>query len=201
VFDGCESLTNVTFEPGLSEIQSNLINACNSLVDVIIPASVTNIGGEALAGCISLSNIFFVGNAPAVGELAFAESRAPQEGAPWYYIATAYYLPGTTGWDQFQSNTLLISNVWHIPTNTYVPAVLWNPAIHATGTNFGVQNGQYGFDITGATNLPIAIEACDDVAQTSWVVLQRLSLTNGLYHFSEPFQTNTPSRFYRIGFP
>jgi hypothetical protein len=26
-------------------------------------------------------------------------------------------------------------------------------------------------------------------------------LTNGLYHFSEPFDRSHPSRFYRIGFP
>jgi hypothetical protein len=86
-------------------------------------------------------------------------------------------------------------------TNEFVPAVLWNPGIHATGTNFGIQGAQYGFDITGATNLPIAVEACDVLAQSNWVVLRRLSLTNGLVHFSEPFQSNAHARFYRVGFP
>jgi hypothetical protein len=95
----------------------------------------------------------------------------------------------------------MLSNIWHIPTNIYVPAVLWNPGIQATGTNFGIQGGQYGFDITGTSNLPIAVEACDDPTQSNWVVLRRLSLTNGLIHFSEPFQSNAPARFYRIGFP
>jgi len=79
--------------------------------------------------------------------------------------------------------------------------VLWDPVIQASGTNFGVQNGQYGFDITASTNLPIAIEACDDLTLSNWVVLQRLTLTNGLYHFSEPFVSTNPARFYRIGFP
>ncbi len=47
----------------------------------------------------------------------------------------------------------------------------------------------------------IAIEACDDLSQSNWVVLKRLTLTNGLYHFGEPFNTNNAARFYRIGFP
>jgi hypothetical protein len=75
------------------------------------------------------------------------------------------------------------------------------PQFKASGTNFGIQNGQYGFDVTGATKLPIAIEACDDLSLSNWVVLQRLTLTNGLYHFSEPFVPTNPARFYRIGFP
>ena len=93
-----------------------------------------------------------------------------------YYVATAYYLPGTTGWAQFSSNTLMAAT-YGGPTNVFVPAVLWNPVIQATGTNFGVLNGQYGFDIIATTNLPIAVEACDDLSQSNWVVLNRLTLT------------------------
>jgi hypothetical protein len=200
-FDSCESLTNVTFDFGLSEIHSNMFIGCNALGGVIIPASITNIGDSAFGNCDSLTNIFFGGSAPAVGELAFAIARPEEEGVPYYYIATAYYLPSTSGWNGFESNTLLLSNEWHLPTNIYVPAMLWNPGIQATGTNFGIQGGQYGFDITGTSNLPIAVEACDDLTQSNWVVLRRLSLTNGLVHFSEPFQSNAPARFYRIGFP
>jgi hypothetical protein len=117
-----------------------------------------------------------------------------------YYITTAYYLPGTTGWAEFSSNTIIYSNRYQ-PTTVSVPTVLWNPTIQATGTNFGIQGDQYGFDITATTNLPIAIEACDDLSQSDWVVLKRLTLTNGMFHYSEPFDTNKPARFYRIGFP
>jgi hypothetical protein len=198
----CQSLTNITFDFGFTDIQSSMFAGCTSLEDVVIPSSVTNIGDAALGGCESLTNIFFGGNAPAVGQFAFVNtSNIDFHGTVYYYIATAYYLPGTSGWDQFQSNTLMLSNEWHLPTNIYVPAMLWNPKIQVSGTNFGVQNGQYGFDITATTNLPIAVEACDDLSQSNWVVLQRLTLTNGLFHFSEPFQTNTLARFYRIGFP
>jgi hypothetical protein len=198
-FNSCESLTNVTFDFGLTEIQSNMFSGCDALTNITIPASITNIGDSAFAQCNNLTNIFFGGNAPVVDNATFADFEIVGLGSVPYYVATAFYLPGTTGWDRFESNTLLLSNVWHIPTNIYVSAVLWNPGI--TGTNFGIQGGQYGFDITGTSNLPIAIEACDDLVQSNWVVLRRLSLTNGLVHFSEPFQSNAPARFYRIGFP
>ncbi len=203
LFDGCENLTNVTIEMGVHGlIQTNMFLSADALESVIIPASVTIIADGAFGNCIALTNIFFAGNAPTVDQLAFALVNPPQEGGLHvYYNATAYYLPGTTGWDEFTNQTFLESNVWHNPTNISLPLVLWNPTIQATGTNFGIQNGQYGFDITGTTNLPIAIEACDNLSQSNWVVLRRLTLTNGQFHFSEPCQSNAPARFYRIGFP
>ncbi|HEY3853944.1 MAG TPA: leucine-rich repeat domain-containing protein [Verrucomicrobiae bacterium] len=201
-FSACDSLTNVTFEVGLFEIQSNLFGGCYGLANVVIPASITNIGDSAFGDCDNLTNIFFSGNAPALGQYAFAIFNAPETGEiPIEYVATAYYLPGTTGWAQFTSNTFVPANPSENQDAEFVPTVLWNPKIQTTGTNFGVQNGQYGFDVTATTNLPVAIEACDDLTQSNWVVLQRLILTNGLYHFSEPFDTNKPTRFYRIGFP
>jgi hypothetical protein len=200
-FDVGETLTNVTFGVGFSSIQSSMFPGCGFL-NLVIPSTVTTIGEYAFSDCADMTNIFFAGDAPSVGPTAFTLTRPPEEpGDHFYYIATAYYLPGTTNWDEFMSETFLDSNVWHNPTNISLPLVLWNPKIKATGTNFGVQNGQYCFDITAATNLPIAIEACDDLSSSNWVTLQRVTITNGLFHFSEPFHSNSSARFYRIGFP
>jgi hypothetical protein len=135
-----------------------------------------------------MTQVYFAGNAPVVDPHAFTDYRLVGEEDVPYYVTTAYYLPGTSGWSEFSSISM-------------IPAVLWNPAIQASGPNFGAQSNQFGFDITAKTNLPIAIEACDDLSQNNWVVLQRMTITNGLYHFSEPFQTNSSARFYRIGFP
>jgi hypothetical protein len=198
-----ESLTNIIIEPGITSLGPNYLFTGNSIANVIIPASVTNLGELTFEGCTSLTNVFFLGNAPTVDNTVFQnDAQHGLGGDTNYYIAIAYYLPGTTGWAEFSSNTIITpSENPPITTNIFVPAVLWNPTIQATGTNFGVQSNQFGFDIIGTTNLPIAIEACDDLAQSNWVVLQRLTLTNGLFHFSERFQTNNPARFYRIGFP
>ena len=95
-------------------------------------------------------------------------------------------LPGTTGW----SNTFQL-----------VPVVLWNPLIQTGNGNFGVQNNQFGFDITGTPAIPIVVEASTNLANPVWTPLTNVTLTNGLFHFSEPAQPNTPARYYRIGSP
>jgi hypothetical protein len=76
--------------------------------------------------------------------------------------------------------------------------VLWNPTILA---GFGVDSNQFGFYFEGNRNLPIVIEACDDLSQTNWVRLVTRTTPFGPGHFSEPFQSNAPARFYRIAFP
>ncbi len=196
-------LTNLIISYGVPYISSQMFQGCERLASATIAGSATNIGDSAFTQCQSLSNVFFTGNAPAVLSSSFVDFIINPMGADTpYYAATAYYLPGTTGWAEFTSNTVITPSVYPtLKSNIFVPTVLWDPVIHAKGTNFGVQNGQYGFDITAPTNLPIAIEACDDLSQSNWVVLQRSTLTNGLFHFSEPFDTNKPARFYRIGFP
>jgi hypothetical protein len=151
--------------------------ACYSLTNVVIPSSVTSIEDDAFAGCTSLASVYFGGNAPTFGSGVFdGETNA-----------TAYYLPGTTGWGNFS-------------TNAGIPTVLWNPLIQTDG-GFGVRNNQFGFNIAGTTNIPIVVEACPNLANPVWTPLQALNLTNGLFYFSEPFQPNSPGRFYRISSP
>jgi hypothetical protein len=94
-----------------------------------------------------------------------------------------YYLPATSGW-----------------SNSFdgVPAVLWNPVIQTGDGSFGVRNNQFGFNITGTTNIPIVVEASTSLASPVWTALQSLTLTNGTCYFSEPFQPGSSGRYYRI---
>jgi hypothetical protein len=98
-------------------------------------------------------------------------------------LVTVYYLPGTTGWEQ---------------TVGGVPAVLWNPVIQTLDGNFGVQSNQFGFNITGNTNIPIVIESSTSLGTSPWVQLQSSTLTNGALLFADAQWTNYPSRLYRI---
>ena len=93
--------------------------------------------------------------------------------------ATVYYLPRTTGW-----------------TSTFGgrPTVLWNPQAQ----NLGVQANQFGFTITGTSNLVIVVEACTDLANPVWSPLGTNTLTGGSSYFSDPQWTNYPARFYRM---
>jgi hypothetical protein len=98
--------------------------------------------------------------------------------------ATVYYLPGTIGWSYFS-------------TNTGISPVLWNPQPQT----LGVHNNEFGFNITGTANIPLAIEACTYLASASWTTLQTCTLTNGSIYFSDPQWTNYPGRFYRLRSP
>jgi hypothetical protein len=82
-----------------------------------------------------------------------------------------------------------------------MPAVSWNPVIQTSDGSFGMSNGQFGFNIRGNTNIPIVVEACANLANPIWTPVQSMTLTNGLAYFSEPFQSNAPTRFYGLTFP
>ncbi len=176
-FCGCSALASVGIPESLTNLGDSAFCYCGNLSEITIPGRVSDIGAFAFQGCNSMTRIFFSGNAPTVGPYAFDGDAS----------AIAYYLPGTTGWDEFSTNG--------------IPAVLWNPEIQTGGSGFDVQNNQFGFNITGTTGIPIEVEACTNLANPIWEPLQSLTVTNGLVHFSEPFSAANPSRFYRITAP
>jgi len=85
-------------------------------------------------------------------------------------------LPGTTGWSS--------------PFDGFT-ALLWNPQAQTSDGLFGVQTNQFGFNITGTTNIPVMLEACTNLGG-NWVPLQSVRLTNGSFYFSDPQWTNYP---------
>ncbi len=56
--------------------------------------------------------------------------------------ATVYYLPGTTGWGT---------------TFDALPAVLWNPRVRPGDASFGVRTNQFGFNVTGTSNIVVVV--------------------------------------------
>ena len=178
-FESCLNLTNVTIGNGLTSIADYLFYNCTSLTTITIGNSVTNIGFSAFANCNNLTRVYFQGNAPGVVSTAFGGE-----------VPTVYYLPGTTGWENF---ALL----------TGVPTVLWNPQALTSDPSFGVRTSQFGFTITGSSNLVIVVEACTNLANSSWIPVGTNTLntfigTNGTSYFSDPQWTNYPGRFYRL---
>ena len=73
--------------------------------------------------------------------------------------------------------------------------------IQTSGTNFGVRSNQFGFNITGTPYIPIVVEASTNLAGPVWIPIQTLTLTSGMVYFSEPLQTNSSGRYYRISSP
>jgi hypothetical protein len=175
-FGGCASLSQVALGSGIGSLGQGAFENCYGLASLTLPGSVTNIGDSAFSGCASLANIDFLGNAPAVASNAFTAD----------VTATVYYLPGAAGWSTPFAGR---------------PAAFWvlpSPLILNNGPGFGVQSNGFGFTISWATNIPVVVEACANLAHPAWIPLQTNALTNGACYFIDSKWTNYPARFYRL---
>jgi hypothetical protein len=182
-FDNC-ALTNVTLPNSVTNIGAEAFQDCFSLKSVTIGNSVSSIGEQAFGWCLSLTSVYFEGNAPGADSTVFVFTNSPTGLDP----ATAYYLYGTKDWVVFSANT-------------GIPAVLLNPPIATSTGGFGIQNNQFGFTITGPTNMTIVVQACANLANPVWLPLQTNSLANGSVYFSDAAWTNYSGRFYRVLYP
>jgi hypothetical protein len=100
-------LTGVVIPEGVTNIGFATFFSCMGLSSITIPASVTSIDDWAFSQCSNLTAIYFRGNAPILGGLdLFFNDNLNR--------ILAYYLPGTTGWEEFTAMT-------------GVPAVPWAP--------------------------------------------------------------------------
>ena len=171
----CISLTNATIPASVNTIGDSAF-VLTSLINVAIPGSTTNIGDNAFEYCVILLSFYFKGNAPTAYPYLYIASNVPM----------IYYLPGTTGWDAFRVNSGL-------------PTVLWDPQIQAGNVTFGVQNNQFGFDVSGPNNLTVVVAACTNLASPVWVPLTTNTL--GSFHFTDPQWTNYPNRYYTLQMP
>jgi hypothetical protein len=98
--------------------------------------------------------------------------------------ATAYYLPGTTGWG---------SNFGRIPTT------LWSlPYPLILNSSIGVRSNQSAFTVSWATNLNVVVEAATNLVNPSWSPLATDALSGGTFYFTDPQWAKYPSRFYRV---
>ena len=176
-FTGC-SLTNVSIQEGVTSIGSVAFATCQNLTSVRIPSSVTSIGIVAFGHCTNLTKAFFLGNAPNGDNTIFSGESG-----------IAYYLPGTTGWGSTFGG-------W--------PTALWyqpNPMILDSGYGLGPSTNGFGFTISWATNIPVVVEACTDLANPIWTPVTTNALLNGTNYFRDADWTNFPNRFYRVRSP
>jgi len=160
---------------GVVSIAAAAFYGCPALTNVTVPASVRTIGSQAFDRSFHLAGIYFKGNAPAIGTDPI-----------FSFHATVYYLPGKLGWSY---------------NFAYLPTVLWNPQINTRDSGFGIQNGKFGFNVTGTPNISLVVEASSNPANPIWTRVQTMTLTNGTVHFAEPLPANGANRFYRLRSP
>ena len=179
-FFGCGSLTGITIDNRVTSIGDGAFYGCGSLTNVTIPNGVTSLGSAAFGYCTSLAGLYFLGNAPGVDASVFYGDSL-----------TVYYLPGTTGWDDFARLTSLPTMTWYLPS----------PMILDFGSGFGVQPNGFSFIISWATNLSVVVEGCTNLANAVWQPIQTNTLIGGSCYFSDPQWTNDPVRCYRLRSP
>ena len=196
----CSGLTSVTIGTNVSSIGNHAFYDCCGLRSVTIPDSVTSIGDSAFYDCSGLTSVTIGTNVSSIGDGAFAfcgltgvyfRGNAPGDGSDTSVFygdgsATLYYVPGTTGW---------------VTPFDGCAAVLWNAQAQTGDGNFGVRTNQFGFTITGTTNIPVVVDACTNLACPAWTPLQTCCVTNGSLYFCDPQWTNYPAHFYRVRWP
>ena len=72
------------------------------------------------------------------------------------------------------------------------------PQVLTRDASFGVRTNQFGFTITGTSNLVIVVDASTNLANHKWAPVGTNTLANGSSYFSDPQWTNYPGRFYRL---
>jgi hypothetical protein len=159
----------------VTNLESEAFTGCSGLTHMNIPNQVQVIGEGAFGLCANLQAVFFEGNAPSVGALTFLQD--PQ--------VTAYYLPGTAGWDGFGA----------------LPTALWLPQIQTGDSSFGMHANQFGFNLNWASGQTLVVDACTDLNNPNWQPVQTNMLTTGSASFNDPDWTNHPNRFYRLRSP
>ncbi len=170
-----------TIPNNVTIIGNYAFSQCN-LTSVIIPGSVTNIGWGAFQQSLGLTSVYFAGNAPAADGSVFAIRLGMSH---TLYNATAYYLQGTTGWNNFSANTGL-------------PTALWLPQVQTGDGSFGVRTNQFGFNINWASGQTVVVEACTNLSNPNWIPVSTNTLISSAFHFSDPQPANLPARFYRL---
>ena len=203
-FLGCTSLTNLPIGDGVTSFGDFAFCQCTNLTSVTIPDSVRSIGAYAFEQCPSLTNVTIGDGVTSIGDYAFWASweshgltgiyfkgNAPTCGLNIFEgddHATVYYLPGTAGWGQTFGGRR--TALWFLPNPLILP-----------GTSFGVRANRFCFIISWATNIPVVVEACTNLANPLWSPVRTNIITGGSSYFSDPQWTNYPDRFYRLRSP
>lgn len=164
------SLARVNLNNGLASIGWGAFSSC-AITSMVIPGTVTNLGEVIFYNCTQLTNIYFLGNAPTADSYTFTGDEQ----------ATAYYLPGASGWD---------STLGDIPTAWWLPSI-------QTANNSAPAEG-FGFNISWASGQRFVVEASSNLSTPDWQVLLTNTLATGTAYFSDTQWTNYPSRFYRV---
>jgi hypothetical protein len=171
-FEECYSLTSIALPNSVTNLGFSIFYSCINLTNVVIGSGISNIGFQVFSYCSGLTGVYFMGNAPTMNSDVFDDD----------FAATAYYLPGTTGWSE---------------TFDTLPTSLWLPQIVASG----VRTNQFSFYVDWSSSQTVVVEGCTNLSRPMWTPVQTNLFTSSSWFFSDPRWTNYPNRFYRASSP
>ena len=136
------------------------------------------------------SNFFFVAKS-SVTLTAPASNAGGQAFVRWLRDGSPF--SGNT------SRTITINDgsLW-IPASGVTYAAEYYQEPPTAQVTLGAWTNQFGFTITGTTNLVVVVEACTNLANPLWSPVETNTLTGGSSYFSDPEWTNYPVRLYRL---
>lgn len=208
-FQGCSKLSSVRVGRGITTLPSSAFASCPLLSEVKLPDTLRTISEFAFFECPSLHRLtipasvhtfqrgsifdrflfegteflelYFEGNAPSASLQSLVLNPERED-----IRIAVYHRAGTTGWQA---------------TFAGRPTVFWDPQV-ATGNGApGIRDGKFGFTITGAPGMAVAVEACTDLTTPVWVPLGIQVLKVGKSPFVDADGANHPSRYYRFQLP
>lgn len=175
VFQNCDNLTDVRLPDSVTGIGDLTFDSCTNLTRIVIPSGVTNIGYSAFGYNPTLAGLFFRGDAPEPESTTFWGSTN----------ATAYYLPGTTGWQ---------TNYAGLPTAVWLPLIRQEIGVLGASDDFG-------FVIDWAKGMNPAVEVCNGTDVDVWNGIATNQLLADQSRFEDPESSNSASRLYRLRWP
>jgi hypothetical protein len=169
---------------GVTNIGDYAFAECYDLTSVTLPASVTSIGVEAFEYCSSLQQAYFLGNAPSVNGGPGSADTSVFNGES----GIVYHASDTSSWDATFGG-------WPTAAASYQS----KPQILGTAGGLGVQNNEFQFAISWASNTIVVVEASTNLQ--SWTPIITNTLVNGSCAFTDSTWTNYPHQFYRVHSP
>ncbi|MBR6836783.1 MAG: leucine-rich repeat protein, partial [Oscillospiraceae bacterium] len=160
----CDSLTNVTFEPGITKINYEMFKDCINLSNVSIPFTVTEIHERAFANCSSLTSIVIPSDIDFICDDAFDGCDS----------LTDVYFPGNV--ELWESIDVRSGEDSDQPSDKSIYEIFGNATLHFPDPEIEKQPEDYAGPSGSAAEFTVKAEG--SLLKYQWQVLKNGTWTN-----------------------